>query len=86
MRSLAEEAGVHPVHLARVFGKHHGCTVASHVRKLRVAWAQEQLLRPGTSTADIAFAAGFSDQSHFARVFRQLAGMSPARWRWQHLS
>jgi len=86
MRSLAEEAGVHPVHLARVFRKHHGCTAASHVRKLRVAWAQEQLLRPGTRTADIALAAGFSDQSHFARVFRQLAGMSPARWRCQRLS
>lgn len=81
MRRLAEEAGVHPVHLARVFRRHHGCTAATHVRKLRVAWAQEQLTRTGASLAEVALAAGFSDQSHFARVFRQLVGMSPARWR-----
>ena len=86
MRSLAAEAGVHPVHLARVFRRHHGCTVASHVRKLRVAWAQEQLLRPGATAADIALAAGFADQSHLARAFRQILGVSPGRWRRQHAS
>lgn len=85
-RSLAREAGVHPVHLARVFRRHHGCTAAAHVRKLRVAWAQEQLLRPGATATDVALEAGFSDQSHFTRVFRQHVGMSPGRWRRQHPS
>ena len=86
MRTLAHEAGVHPVHLARVFRRRHGCTVATHVRRLRVAWAQEQLLRASATTADVALAAGFADQSHFARVFRQLVGVSPARWRREQLS
>jgi len=86
MRALAEDAGVHPVHLARVFRRRHGCTAATHVRRLRVAWAQEQLLRAGATTADVALAAGFADQSHFARVFRQIVGLSPARWRRQQLS
>jgi AraC family transcriptional regulator len=86
MRRLAEEAGVHPVHLARVFRRHHGCTAATHVRRLRVAWAQDQLACPGASTADVALAAGFSDQSHFARVFRQIVGISPARWRRQRFA
>ena len=86
MRTLAREAGVHPVHLARVFRRRNGCTAASHVRKLRVAWAQAQLLLEGATTADVALAAGFADQSHFARVFRQLVGVSPARWRRQQLS
>jgi AraC family transcriptional regulator len=84
MRSLALEAGVHPVHLARVFRRHHGCTAASHVRKLRVAWAQEQLLRPGATAADVALAAGFADQSHLARAFRQILGVSPGQWRREH--
>jgi AraC family transcriptional regulator len=81
MQRLAEEAGVHPVHLARVFRRHHGCTASTHIRRLRVAWAQEQLTRTGASMAEVALAAGFSDQSHFARVFRQMVGVSPARWR-----
>jgi len=86
MQALANEAGVHPVHLARVFRRRHGCTAATHVRKLRVAWAQEQLLRADATTADVAVAAGFADQSHFTRVFRQIVGLSPARWRRQQLS
>jgi AraC family transcriptional regulator len=86
MRSLALEAGVHPVHLARVFRRHHGCTAASHVRKLRVAWAQEQLLRPGATAADVALAAGFADQSHLARAFREILGVPPGRWRRQNAS
>jgi len=86
MRSLALEAGVHPVHLARVFRRHHGCTAASHVRKLRVAWAQEELLRPGATVTEVALAAGFSDQSHFTRAFRQIIGMAPGRWRRQQTS
>jgi len=53
---------------------------------LRVAWAQEQLLRADTITADVALAAGFADQSHFARVFRMIVGLPPARWRRQQLS
>jgi len=86
MQALAEEAGVHPVHLARVFRRQHGCTAATYVRMLRVAWAQEQLLRADTITADVALAAGFADQSHFARVFRMIVGVPPARWRRQQLS
>jgi AraC family transcriptional regulator len=81
MQSLALEAGVHPVHLARVFRRHHGCTAASHVRKLRVAWAQQELLRPGATVTEVALAAGFSGQSHFTRAFRQILGLAPGRWR-----
>ena len=81
MRILAREAGVHPAHLARVFRSHHRTTVAGYVRRLRVAWAQDQLLRPGATLADVALAAGFADQSHFARVFRRVLGLTPGEWR-----
>jgi len=32
--------------------------------------------------SEIALAAGFADQSHFARRFRQHVGMSPRDYRW----
>jgi AraC family transcriptional regulator len=32
--------------------------------------------------SEIALAAGFADQSHFARRFRQHVGMSPRHYRW----
>jgi AraC family transcriptional regulator len=34
------------------------------------------------SLSEIALAAGFADQSHCARRFRQHVGMSPRDYRW----
>jgi AraC family transcriptional regulator len=78
---VAAAAGVHPVHLARVFRRHCGCTLGDYVRKLRVDFAARQLIATDESLAGIAFAAGFSDQSHFTRTFNRQTGMTPAAFR-----
>jgi AraC family transcriptional regulator len=81
MDDLSREAGVHPVHLSRVFRKCHGVGIGEHVHRLRIRAACEQMLRPEISLADISLDAGFSDQSHFTRVFRRATGMTPALFR-----
>ncbi len=35
----------------------------------------------GERLSDIAFDAGFADQSHFTNTFRRLVGMTPAAFR-----
>jgi AraC family transcriptional regulator len=75
--SLAADAGVHPVHLARVFRRQHGESIGSFLRRLKVQHAFEQLSRGGRGLADIAHDSGFVDQSHLTRVFRQVAGRPP---------
>jgi AraC family transcriptional regulator len=74
--SLAADAGVHPVHLARVFRRKHGESIGSFLRRLKVQHAFEQLAR-GRGLADIAQDSGFADQSHLTRVFRHVAGRPP---------
>jgi AraC family transcriptional regulator len=39
------------------------------------------MANPGIPLAEIAFHAGFSDQSHFSRVFTQKMGVAPGAWR-----
>jgi len=78
---LADEAGVHPVHAARVFRRHMGCTFAEYQRRVRVQRACGQLARTSRSLSDIALEAGFSDQSHFTRRFKELTGLTPGRYR-----
>jgi AraC family transcriptional regulator len=78
--SLAAEVGVHPTHLARTFREHFAMTIGEMVRECRVRYAQKQLAT-GASPADIAAATGFSDQSHFTRVFRRMTGTTPAAYR-----
>jgi AraC family transcriptional regulator len=71
---LAQSVGVHPVTLARAFRQAFGCTVGEYVRNLRIERAALQLSQTQLSLAEIALAAGFSDQSHFSNMFRHHTG------------
>ena len=81
MRDLAHDAGVHPVHLARVFRKIERRTPGEYQQQLQVRAACELLRDPEWPLAAIAAECGFADQSHLTRVFRRMAGTTPARFR-----
>lgn len=81
LNHVAAEADVHPIHLSRVFRKFHGQTVGDYIQRLRVQFATRQLCDTETPLADIAVRAGFFDQSHFTRVFKQFTGRTPAEFR-----
>jgi AraC family transcriptional regulator len=81
---IAGSVGVHPVTLAREFRHNYDCTVGELVRRERIGFACRELLKPHESLADIAIAAGFYDQSHFARTFKKLTGVTPTEYRLSH--
>ncbi len=81
MRDLAGDAGVHPVHLARVFRVQEGRTPGDYLQRLRVRAACHLLRDDDYPLASIAAECGFADQSHFTRVFRKLTGTTPAQFR-----
>jgi AraC family transcriptional regulator len=78
---MAREAGVHPVHLARVFRRHAGVTLGAYVRTLRLERAAALLASSSEPISDIAVECGFADQSHLTRAFRRKTGMTPALYR-----
>ena len=81
MAAIAQEVGVHPVHLARGFKQFYGSTMGDYLRRLRVERARTQLLTSSKPLTQIALEAGFSDQPHFTRVFRRLVGVTPGAYR-----
>jgi AraC family transcriptional regulator len=81
LEELAREAGVHPVHLSRVFRKCTGRGIGEYVHRLRVRAACEQMLEAERPLAEISLAAGFADQSHFTRAFRRVTGTTPGAFR-----
>lgn len=83
LEDLARDAGVHPVHLAAAFRKHYRASVGDYIRRLRVECAARELERPGVALADIAARAGFADQPHLTRVFKQYLGLTPGEYRAQ---
>ena len=78
---LSREAGVHPVHLSRVFRRCVGEGIGDHVRRLRIRAACERMRDPEISIAEISLTLGFADQSHFTRAFRRVAGITPMAFR-----
>lgn len=79
--SLAADADVHPVALARAFRRAFGCPPTVYRRRLRVRAATGLLASSTVPMAEIALEAGFADQSHMCREVRADLGMPPGRLR-----
>ena len=81
LEAVAEIADVHPVHLARVFRRKYDCTIGEYVRRLRIEYACRRISASTDSLIEIALTAGFTDQSHFARIFKNHLGVTPGEYR-----
>jgi AraC family transcriptional regulator len=78
---LAHACGVHPVHLARSFKQHYGCTIGDYIRELRLEFVCRRMRLSNASLAEIALSAGFADQSHLTRLFKRQMGLTPSEYR-----
>jgi transcriptional regulator GlxA family with amidase domain len=78
---LSGIAGLSVFHFAREFKQSAGVTPHYYLVRKRVERAKELLAGTDHSLSEIAFATGFSDQSHFTRHFRQIIGITPGQFR-----
>lgn len=77
LADFAALTGVHASHLLRTFRRYHGTTIANYARQRRIERARAELATSTRPLAMIALDAGFVDQSHFTKVFRQAFGETP---------
>jgi AraC family transcriptional regulator len=78
---IAHEVGVEPTRLARAFRAGFGVPLGTYQRKLRLDWAADQVASTGEPLSRIALRAGFYDQAHFTRHFRDHTGRPPGAYR-----
>jgi AraC-like DNA-binding protein len=83
LEALAEMAGLSTHHFARAFKQTVGMPPHGYVLQRRIEHAQQMLRNTDLPMSEIALSAGFSDQSHLARHFRRITGMSPGVVRWE---
>lgn len=82
LKEVSENLHVHPAYLSREFAKYFDdLSFGEYIRKLRIEKAIELLKNPNHTLAQIAYLTGFSDQSHFTRVFKKHTGKSPSFYR-----
>jgi AraC family transcriptional regulator len=70
-----------PAHFSRQFKLAVGESPHAYLVKRRLEKACHLMLTSNVSQSEIALSAGFSDQAHLCRLFRQAFGQSPASWR-----
>jgi AraC family transcriptional regulator len=81
LTELARAVDLSPSHFARAFKQTTGKPPHRWLLELRIEKAKEMLLGSGLPLAEIALTCGFTDQSHFTRVFSRIARSSPGAWR-----
>ncbi|WP_321788574.1 AraC family transcriptional regulator [Paraburkholderia sp. J94] len=77
---ICAAADLSPSHLIRAFREQYGMTPHAYVVNRRIEFSRAQLRR-GHAIADVAAEAGFADQAHLQRAFRQFVAATPGQYR-----
>lgn len=77
---ICAAAQLSPSYLIRAFKQHYGMTPHAFLVNQRIQFARERL-RGGQLIADVALEAGFADQAHFQRAFKQHLAATPGQYR-----
>jgi len=82
LKDLSKNIDIHPSYLSREFSKYFdNLSFGEYIRKLRIEKAIELLTNSEYSLTEIAYLTGFSDQSHFTRIFKTHTGKNPSSYR-----
>ena len=79
LATLARQVNLSVFHLIRLFRRATGLPPCGYLEQVRVLRAQTMLLA-GASLSEVAYATGFSDQSHFTRRFKRVFGVTPGQY------
>lgn len=81
LNHLSKQLGVHPVHISRTAPKYLSVSLGEYIRQQKLKKAIPLLLNSNLSLTAIAYEAGFSDQSHFNKVFKAYFNINPGHYR-----
>ncbi|MFT3934535.1 MAG: chromate resistance protein [Chitinophagaceae bacterium] len=82
LKQLSQDLDINPAYLSREFSKYFDdLSFGDYIRKLRIEKAITYLNTSNYSLTKIAYLTGFSDQSHFTRIFKKQIGKSPSHYR-----
>ena len=79
--NISEHSGVSSQHLARLFRKKLGCTVAEYLHSYRITCGKKLLADTDLSVSTIAQQVGYNSTNTFIYNFRQCEGITPGNYR-----
>jgi len=80
LAEMADQVDVSPHYFAMLFKRTVGVPPHHYVLQERIREARRLLAVGRMSISELALNLGFSDQSHFSRMFRKMTGTTPKRY------
>jgi AraC-like DNA-binding protein len=82
LKTISNNLELNPSYLSREFSKYfEDLNFGDYIRKIRINKAIKLIQTSTYSLTEIAYLTGFSDQSHFTRIFKQHTGKNPSAYR-----
>lgn len=82
LTEISKSLAINTSYLSREFSKHFdNLSFGEYIRKLRIEKAVVLMETTSYSLTEIAYLTGFSDQSHFTRIFKQHFAKSPSAYK-----
>jgi AraC family transcriptional regulator len=81
LAALAQTAGMSTHYFSELFKQSVDVSPHQYVLRRRIARARNLLNDPGVTVLEAAVRSGFSDQSHFTKIFRRIVGVTPTGYR-----
>lgn len=79
--ALADSLAVSAPYLSKIFHEQTGTSPSRYLTNLRMGQAKKLLMDTTLTVREIALRVGYPDPFHFSRIFRNVAGISPAQYR-----
>ena len=82
INDIAERLGTDRRYLSRFINEHYGINFSRWISEMRIEEAKRLMeQKPDESLEWVALQTGFSSLSYFSKVFSQVVGVSPKKWR-----
>lgn len=82
LKKISSELDLNPSYISREFSKYfEDLNFGEYVRKQRIEKAISLIENTAYTLTEIAYMTGFSDQSHFTRIFKAHTGKNPSGYR-----
>lgn len=78
---IAEQVGLNPDYLTRLFKREAGLAVSAYIARERVRFASELLATTTLPVGEVADAVGYGNPAYFAALFKRTMGKSPVEYR-----
>ena len=83
---LASMVHYNPDYLNRIIKQHCGLSISNLGQQIALERAKELMREDGCSISEIIQKLGYTNRSHFYRMFEASEGMSPGAWKKSHTS